>query len=273
MTARDERWGDHSAFGEGDCSWMRTICLRAHLKAPFCQQKPASASLAISGYHLPMQRILWFVLATFIVEFFVAPLGSRSFEKWFPNLGDPSSFIPDLPWYQAGYWTVLALGVLTGATVAHWKPHWFGWPKKKPVRPDTRLRLRLDPSGNGQYVEVSGSNIESWQQAITRMESQNQNEPNGVVFHNDNLAITFTIPIEYERPIIETYGHQITGYNFYPLGRTGVFFQFLGALQPPAIEIWFPPFGYYQSRGASEDQRSPPQMSQVASDQPPVGSQ
>lgn len=111
------------------------------------------------------------------------------------------------------------------------------------TRPDTRLRIRLDPAGGRNYVQDGQSNITYWQQTIFEMSAQDANKT--PIIHVDTISLTFDQDIDFERPTIESFGHKIGGYNYYPLGRKGAVFQFYDAISAPMIEIWFPPLGYY----------------------------
>jgi len=68
----------------------------------------------------------------------------------------------------------------------------------------------------------------------------------------DGVVIAFDKPIHYDRPVINTFGHKTSSYNFLDLGMRGAAFQFIGLMQAPVIEIWFPPAGYHESKGAAE---------------------
>ena len=130
-----------------------------------------------------------------------------------------------------------------------------------PDRPDTRLRIRLDPSGTRQYLQVAQSNIYRWQQTIVAMEGMGA-EGSQPLLHVDNLSIVFDEAIEYERPILEPFGHKLGSYNFFRLGNRGAVFQFFDRIQAPLVEIWFPPPGYYAERQANEGAGSQPQSPQ-----------
>lgn len=109
---------------------------------------------------------------------------------------------------------------------------------------DTRLRLRLDPAGTGTLLQEQAINIHSWQQTCVRADFSGE-DGTKQVFHSDTLSLTFEVPIPYSRPIINTFGHKLDIYNFYPLGTHGAVFQFAGNIQAGMLEIWFPPPGYY----------------------------
>jgi hypothetical protein len=123
------------------------------------------------------------------------------------------------------------------------------------TRPDTRLRLRLDPAGTKNYLQESESNIGNWQQTIVAIGAEDKDNNKTTVLHTDTFAMTFTEPVDYERPIIDSFGHKLGGYNYYSLGTRGAMFQFYDAVQAPVIEIWFPPPGYYANRAKGEQQK------------------
>lgn len=120
---------------------------------------------------------------------------------------------------------------------------------------ETRLKLRLDPAGTKNLLEISQNNVSAWRQSIVKFSGVKENgEANpGLVFHTDTISMTFDRPINYDRPIVEAFGHQLGGFNFYPLGTQGAVFQFYGGVQAGMLEIWFPPIGHYaaQSEAAS----------------------
>lgn len=115
------------------------------------------------------------------------------------------------------------------------------------IRPETRLRLRLDPSGTRNYLQESKSNVANWQQTIVAMSAQEKDTTTSIV-HADTFSMVFTEPVEYERPIIKSFGHKLGGFSFFSLGTRGAVFQFYDAVQAPMIEIWFPPPGYYDQQ-------------------------
>ena len=117
-------------------------------------------------------------------------------------------------------------------------------------RPDTRLRLRLDPAGTRNYLQESETNIANWQQTIVAMSSHDTANNTMPIIHADTFSLVFTQPIDYERPIIESFGHKLGGFNFYSLGTRGAVFQFYDAVQAPMIELWFPPPGYYAQQSS-----------------------
>jgi hypothetical protein len=125
--------------------------------------------------------------------------------------------------------------------------------KTETPRPDTRLRVRIDPAQTKIYLQDGESNIGNWQQTIVAMGSEEKNGDKKSIFHADTISMTFAQDIDYERPIIESFGHKLGGWNFYSLGRKGAVFQFYDSIQAPMIEIWFPPIGYYaeQSKKAA----------------------
>ena len=155
------------------------------------------------------------------------------------------------------FWVVSGLSFTVGAALALWIDSLFrrrGTEPAPPVaaprpRPDTRLRLRLGPTGSRYYLQEASSNIEHWQQALVSMQGQTNigKEP---LFHNDTLVVTFTEEVDYDRPIIDSFGHELGGYNFFPLGRKAAMFQFFGDNQAPMVEIWFPPPDYYAEKSA-----------------------
>jgi hypothetical protein len=114
----------------------------------------------------------------------------------------------------------------------------------------TRLRLRLDPAGTHGYLQESIANIDGWRQTIVRIDAAPE------LFQADTISITFQQDITYEQPIVESFGHKLGGYNFWPLGKKGAVFQFFDRIQAPVVEIWFPPLGYYQQK--SKDAGPPP---------------
>lgn len=120
-------------------------------------------------------------------------------------------------------------------------------------RPDTRLRLEIDPAGTWNYHQLKAENILRWQQFVYSIGGRKKkNGPKEILFHADVISLTFENDIEFERPIISSFGHVLGGYSFYPLGQKGAMFCFVGAIQAPVIEIWFPPLGYYAQRQAIE---------------------
>jgi hypothetical protein len=72
------------------------------------------------------------------------------------------------------------------------------------------------------------------------------------IIHTDTFSVVFTEPIQYERPIIESFGHKLGGFNFFSLGTRGAVFQFFDSVQAPMIEIWFPPPGYYEQQSRTK---------------------
>ncbi len=115
-----------------------------------------------------------------------------------------------------------------------------------PLYIETRLRLRRDSNGSRSLLQEGERNIHAWQQLIVGIDFKDENADKvGVGFITDTLSITFSKPTCYERPIIDTFGHQLEGVTFYPLGTHGAVFQFYGGLPAGAIEIWFPPIGHY----------------------------
>jgi hypothetical protein len=115
-------------------------------------------------------------------------------------------------------------------------------------RLETRLRIKLDPSGTKNYLEESQSNIFSWRQTVVLIEGKKKDGSSNSILHNDTFSIIFERDIDYERPIIESFGHQVGSYNFWPMGKKGCVFQFFDGPKAPLMEIWFPPLGYYGSR-------------------------
>lgn len=116
------------------------------------------------------------------------------------------------------------------------------------IRPDTRLRLQRDPAGTGNYLEISQFNISQWQQVFIESTGYMEDGSERKLHHYDTIAITFSHPIAYERPILNSFGHDLVAYSFYSLGTQGAMFQFTGAVDVPVLEIWFPPVGYYAQR-------------------------
>lgn len=147
------------------------------------------------------------------------------------------------------WWGALATVTVWGALeFSYWLARRRGNSVEAPRKQiETRLRLRRDPSGTHQYLQVAQSNIDRWQQVVVHMDFSGEGgarkQP---AFHVDTLAITFAEPVDYERPIFETFGHEMPGYSFYSLGKSGALFQFVGALDTPVIEVWFPPLGHYE---------------------------
>ena len=149
------------------------------------------------------------------------------------------------------FWVVSGLSFTVGAALALWVDSLLRRPETEPAppvaaprpRPDTRLRLRLGPSGSRYYLQEASSNIEHWQQALVSMQGQ-ANIGKEPLYHNDTLVVTFTEEVDYDRPIIDSFGHELGGYNFFPLGRKAAMFQFFGDNQAPMVEIWFPPPDY-----------------------------
>lgn len=125
-----------------------------------------------------------------------------------------------------------------------WGKYWTA-PTAELSRPDTRLRLRLDPAGTRNYLQDAESNISNWQQTIVAMDAHDDKKQTTPIIHADTFSMTFVQPVDYERPVIESFGHKLGGFNFYSLGTRGAVFQFYDAVQAPMIEIWFPPIGYY----------------------------
>jgi len=165
---------------------------------------------------------------------------------------------PAFPWI-AGILIGFALGIWLDYFLRRSEPNGMsGSSTKLPGgRADTRLRIQLDSAGTGHYLQVRKSNVECWQQTIVAMDGDGAGEAKRL-FHVDHLAITFATDIEYERPIIEAFGHELPGYNFFSLGKKGAIFQFFGQMQAPVVEIWFPPLGYYEQRALIEGEVAPP---------------
>ncbi|MEM9332801.1 MAG: hypothetical protein AAGA53_15870 [Pseudomonadota bacterium] len=113
-------------------------------------------------------------------------------------------------------------------------------------RPETRLRIRLDP--NGTAIEEINQNI-IWQQTIVGVDtiSNNIKANSGQLFRGDTISIAFAEPIDYERPIVETFGHTAKLSGSYPLSRNGYVFVFLDGL-PPVLDIYFPKPRYYEQK-------------------------
>jgi hypothetical protein len=117
---------------------------------------------------------------------------------------------------------------------------------------DTRLRLQLDPAGTGHYHQVEAHNIYTWQQTFIRLSGYGPEGQNlGPVFNGDTVSIIFETAIEYDRPILNSFGHSLNSFNFFDLGDRGALFQFVGEVRSPILEIWFPPRGYYSSKAAA----------------------
>lgn len=127
------------------------------------------------------------------------------------------------------------------------------------ARLETRLRIRVDPNGTA-IEEINKNTI--WQQTIWGVDTiSNGTEDNsGQVFRGDTISIAFTEPIDYERPIVETFGHSAKLYGSYPLGRNGHVFVFVEGL-PPVVDIYFPEPGYYEQNTNENITKSSPVVS------------
>lgn len=118
--------------------------------------------------------------------------------------------------------------------------------KRSAGRPDTRLRIRLDPNQTNHYFQDKINNIFSWKQTVMQV-SVDGVDGHRTVIHCDHIIVTFEEDTEYERPIVDSFGAPIPGYSFFSLGKKGAISQFTDRIQAPTIEIFFPPLGYYNS--------------------------
>ena len=110
---------------------------------------------------------------------------------------------------------------------------------------DTRLRLRRDPAGTNHYLQEEAHNIHRWHQPVYKMDAEGRRGKVATILYIEAIAITFETPIDYDRPVVEAFGHTLPGYTFFPLGTRGAFFFFNAEVATPVIEIWFPPVGYW----------------------------
>ena len=67
-----------------------------------------------------MRKFVFAAFVVFFVEFVVAPVGGRVFDYFFPAERGFIEMIPDIPFYQLGYASVLALGFVLGVAFEKW---------------------------------------------------------------------------------------------------------------------------------------------------------
>ena len=216
-----------------------------------------------------MGAVLRYILLS-LAAAFVAMFAEPFFSELLRRFGiDTSQWVEPIVTLASQIWFQLLASGVVGATIGAWG-HWaLTKLERKPARPalprpDTRLRLRLDHSGTRHYLEERQTNIYSWRQTIVSMQGV-AGVGRDPLLHVDNLSVIFEQDIEYERPVLEAFGHALGGYNFFLLGTKGAVFQFVDRIQAPVVEIWFPPPGYYANRQANEaavDQPQEPQEPQ-----------
>lgn len=204
----------------------------------------------------------------FIIGPFSAMFAEPFFEAVFDKLGwDTEDLAGPLvtamfelfaeSWFR--YSSVAAIGMGTGVWL-HWLATRFDRRRSQQSasahnpalesgvapRPETRLRLRVDGTGNA--AQEINQNI-NWQQTVLSMEGQKDGADNVAMrlVRQDTISIAFGSPIEYERPIVETFGHTVKQVGSYPLGKNGYVLVFMDGL-PPVIDITFPPPGYYEQK-------------------------
>jgi hypothetical protein len=61
------------------------------------------------------------LLGVILVEFILAPLGGRVFDYFFPEDRGFAGMMPEVPFYQWGYASMLALGFVGGIGIARWQ--------------------------------------------------------------------------------------------------------------------------------------------------------
>ncbi|MCB1384676.1 MAG: hypothetical protein KDJ80_01950 [Nitratireductor sp.] len=121
------------------------------------------------------------------------------------------------------------------------------WIKSEITRPLTRFRIRL--AGDGTAIEELTQNV-VWQQTIANFETTPVDPKNGGtvrVFRVDTISCAFPVPVEYERPEVNTFGHNAQLVGSYSLGIYGHVLMFKDGL-PPLMDVLFPPIGYYADR-------------------------
>ncbi len=201
-----------------------------------------------------MASLLRYILSAFAGAF-LAMFAEPFFSALLQDLGiDTSKWAGPLMtqvWLiLAEDWVRLVGAGVVGAAIGAWS-HWLAISfdrriiaEPKPPRPDTRLRIRL--GDDGTFLQEAAINIDGWQQTCHSFSVKGVGGVESNQF--DTLSITFEVQIDYERPIINTYGHKTPRVNFFNIGRNGSVLQFLDKIEAPIFEIWFPPIGYYDEK-------------------------
>lgn len=170
-----------------------------------------------------------------------------------------SAWVAPMLDFLSSYWFRIAVLFIEGATIGAWS-HWLAtkWDRRREAKApdpvDTRLRINFDPSGSKHFIEEYQSNVGCWQQTVVAFDAHGD-QGSSSILHVDTLSLAFTVPVDYERPVVDAKGGSLGSYNFFPLGSRGAVFQFFGPIQATQIDIWFPPLGYYENKNVANKDR------------------
>lgn len=164
--------------------------------------------------------------------------------QWFSDLTNN-------PWYF-GF-----AGLVVGFALGMWVDAWLrdrerAKSKNEPKYTETRLKLRLDPAGSGNYIQEAEKNVEGWQQTVMAITVDQMHRC-------DTISMVFKSPTPYERPVVDTFGHSLEGIGLYSLGPKGYVLVLYGSNQPGMIELWFPPLGHYAAKSVASQFKPSPQ--------------
>jgi hypothetical protein len=118
----------------------------------------------------------------------------------------------------------------------------YGWFSSKRRYTETHIRFEREPGSviNFRSVKEHEKNIYTWKQLYNHIEFKNGATGKPLVVHADAFFIIFQKPTQYQRPILNAFGHPLPPYDFYLMSDKGFLLGFNNTFTAPTFEINFP---------------------------------